>query len=294
MNYKLKKVVCGLCGKNNFKTKYVVDGFNYVQCQECGFVYVNPRLAKEEITQLYNEDYFTGNGFDKSVEYRKEFEQQSWQIDLNDWDISSINYFLGKKSESKNLLDIGCGMGLFLWKAKKKGFNVEGLELSDFAAQFVKSNGIKVQQKSIDDAELQNNYFDAIVMKEVIEHLPDVKSSLNKIYSAMKKNGVLFLTTGNYNCPERKLRGSNWFYFMPTGHLQVFSHQSIKNILIQTGFRKVIVTRQGDLLMNFLLRNKILDTSNYKPNNFLKRVLFELIRFINQFISSGMRVYAIK
>lgn len=294
MNYQTEEVVCGLCGANKYKIKYRIDGFNYVQCKNCGFVFVNPRLTKNEIANLYNEDYFNGAGFDKSVEYRKEFEKQSALTDLNDWDISSIKYFLCNKSESIKLLDIGCGMGLFLWKAREKGFIVEGLELSNYAAQFVKSKGIKVQQKSIEDAELQENYFDVIVMKEVIEHLPNLKSSLAKIYSSLKNDGVLFLTTGNYNCPERKLRGSKWFYFMPTGHLQIFSNKTIKKFLFEAGFKKIIVTRQGDLLMNFLLRKKILNVNNYKPSQILKRIIFESVRFLNHFISSGMRIYAIK
>lgn len=294
MHQKTEEVCCNYCGSKNYEKKYVVDGFNYVQCNKCRFIYVNPRLTADEINNLYNEDYFVGNGFDKSVEYKKEFELQSERINLSDWDLSSIRFFLGDYQDRLNLLDIGCGMGLFLWKAREKGFDVEGLELSDYAAEFARLKGIKVQQKPIEDAELKNNYFDVIVMKEVIEHLPDVKSSLTKIYSSLKTNGVLFLTTGNYNCPERKLRGSKWFYFMPAGHLQVFSDKTIKKFLLQAGFRKVVVTRQGDLLMNFLLQKGIIDTNNYKPKKIFQRIIFETVRFVNQFISSGMRVYAIK
>lgn len=285
---------CNFCNSDKYKIKYRIKDFQYVQCRNCGLVYVNPRLTKEEISNLYNEDYFRGTGFDKSVEYKKEFEEKSKLTDLNDWDISTIKHFLPDNIPSPKILDIGCGMGLFLWKASMQNFDAEGLELSEYASEFVKSNNIKVQRADIDSADLKDNYYDAIVMKEVIEHLPDVKKSLKKIYSSLKPGGVLFLTTGNYNSPERKLKGANWFYFMPEGHLQVFSNQTIKNFLIDSGFSKIYVTRQGDLLMNFLLKHGIIEPERFKPKNLFKRIVFELVRFVNHFISSGMRVYAIK
>jgi 2-polyprenyl-3-methyl-5-hydroxy-6-metoxy-1,4-benzoquinol methylase len=294
MNQNLEEVSCNYCNSKFFKIKYVVDGFNYVQCNVCGFVFVNPRLPADAIKSLYNEDYFGGKGFDKSVEYKKEFEKQSNSIDLNDWDISTIKSFLPKSDAELKLLDVGCGMGLFAYKAKQKGFIAEGLELSEFGSKFAASKGIKVQRASIEQAEMQPNFYNVISMKEVIEHLPDPTYSLKKIYDSLQNNGLLFLTTGNYNCPERKIRGNKWFYFMPQGHLQVFSHTTIRKFLIKAGFRKIIVTRQGDLLMNFLLKHGIIDINYFKPKNFLKRILFESVRFVNQFISSGMRIYAIK
>jgi len=294
---KLEKVTCNFCGADDYIAKYHVGEFQYVQCRKCGFVYVNPRLTEAEIKRLYSEEYFQGCGFDKSIEYKKEFEIKSKLTDLSDWDISTIKEFLRNNISSDKmpkLLDVGCGMGLFLWKAAKKNFNVEGLELSTYASDFVRSNNLKVQRADIDSAVLAENHYDTIVMKEVIEHLPDVKKSLDKIYNSLKSGGVLFLTTGNYNCPERRLKGNDWFYFMPEGHLQVFSNSTIKNFLLSAGFRKVYVTRQGDLLMNFLLKLGIIEPDKFKPKNIFKRVLFETVRAVNHFISSGMRVYAIK
>ena len=294
MNQNFEEVSCNYCKSKSYRIKYIVDGFNYVQCNECGFVYVNPRLSDDAIKKLYNEYYFGGKGFDKSVEYKKEFEQQSNTIDLNDWDILAIKGFLPKQNTELKLLDVGCGMGLFAYKAKQKGFIAEALELSEFASQFAASNGIKVLRASIESAELKSNCYSVISMKEVIEHLPNPTQSLGKIYDSLQNDGILFLTTGNYNCPERRIKGNKWFYFMPQGHLQVFSHKTIRRFLVKAGFRKIIVTRQGDLLMNFLLKTGVIDINYYKPKSFLKRILFECVRFVNHFISSGMRIYAIK
>jgi len=290
----LEKVNCNFCGDDDYKIKYVKDGYNIVQCNKCGLVYVNPRLTQEAIIRLYDKDYFLGEGFDKSVQYKNEFEELSEKIDLSDWDASTIKEFLQTKEQTPKLLDIGCGMGLFLWKAKKVGFDVEGIELSPFAAEFVRSKGITVRDKSIYEETLPENHYDAISMKEVIEHLPDPKAALRNIYNSLKPGGVLFMTTGNYDCPERKLRGKDWFYFMPEGHIYVFSNKTMTNYLKEIGFSKIMVTNQGDLLMNMLLSKKFIEINSFKPLSVFKKSVFATVRAVNHFISSGMRIYAVK
>lgn len=290
----LENVSCNYCGADDYKVRYIKDGYNIVQCKKCDLVYVNPRLTQVSINKLYDEDYFLGDGFDKSIQYQKEFEDLADKLSLTDWDASTIKKMLKTESQNPRLLDIGCGMGLFLWKAKKAGFNAEGIELSPFAADFVRSKGIPVRDKSIYEEKLPENHYDAITLKEVIEHLPDPKRAFENIYSALKPGGVLFMTTGNYDCPERKLKGKDWFYFMPEGHIFIFSSKTMANYLSKIGFSQILVTNQGDLLMNKLLKGGIIETDKFKPSNILKRTAFEAIRSLNHFISSGMRIYAVK
>ena len=118
--------------------------------------------------------------------------------------------------------------------------------------------------------------------------------SLQTIYRWLKPGGVLFMATGNYDCPERKLKGKDWFYFMPEGHLYYFSNRTMGKYLRKAGFRKVRVTNQGDLLMEFLRKHGILTPGEAVPRNLIKRLVFLKVRAINHFISSGMRVYGVK
>lgn len=297
MSDNLEYVKCNYCGGDDYKVKYVKDGFNIVQCNNCSLVYVNPRLNTNVVLSQYDDEYFKGEGFDKSIDYETEYSKQLGTLDLNDWDANVIREMLENKgvdASKAKLLDAGCGMGLFLSKAKMYGFDVSGLEFSKYAAEFVKSKGINVKNATIDNADLPQNYYYVIVMKEVIEHLPDPKASLEKIYRALKPGGLLFMTTGNYDSPERKLRGKDWFYFMPTGHLYIFSNKTMRNYLTKTGFSEIKVTNQGDLLHQLMLDKKILDVQRLVPDGAVKKTLFYLIRFLNHYISSGMRIYAIK
>jgi 2-polyprenyl-3-methyl-5-hydroxy-6-metoxy-1,4-benzoquinol methylase len=258
-------------------------------------VYTNPRLKLQKIGELYDANYFEGHGFDESVNYVKDVSEHTKHEDdytLNDWDLDSIHARLDAKTP--RLLEIGCGTGVFLDKARKHGIECEGLELSAYAADFVRKMGIPVQTKSIEDANFAENTWDVIVMREVIEHLPHPLESLKTIHSWLKPGGVLFMATGNYDCPERKLKGSDWFYFMPEGHLYYFSTRTMGKYLRRAGFQKVEVTNQGDMLMGKLRDLGILQKGEAIPSNPFKRLAFYVVRSLNHFISSGMRVYAVK
>jgi hypothetical protein len=54
------------------------------------------------------------------------------------------------------------------------------------------------------------------------------------------------------------------------------------------------VTNQGDMFMEKLRNLGILKKGEAKPRNLIKRLVFLSVRGVNHFVSSGMRVYAVK
>ena len=295
----LEYVACDFCGADTCTTRHEKRGFSIVQCNRCGLVYTNPRLKQENIAALYDADYFQGHGFDSSIDYVADIEKHvrgENSFTLDDWDIQSIRALLSESQnqEPYSLLEIGCGTGVFLNNARKHGFDCRGLESSGYAADFAKQTGIPVETKSIEEASYPLESLDVIIMREVVEHLPHPLESLKAVYSWLKPGGVLFLSTGNYDCPERKLRGSAWSYFMPEGHLFYFSNRTMRSYLAKAGFQTINVTNQGDKLMNMLMHMNIITADGAQRRNLFKRAVFTAVRCINHFISSGMRIYATK
>ena len=105
--------------------------------------------------------------------------------------------------ESNRLIDVGCGNGLFLLEAKKRGWNVFGTEFSDDAVEFCSSNGIEMTQGPLSIEAFESESFDVVTSFEVIEHINNPREESASFYSLLRRGGLLYVTTPNFNCIER-------------------------------------------------------------------------------------------
>lgn len=97
-----------------------------------------------------------------------------------------------KKYVDKNdrkILDVGVGLGRLL----EPFVNLQrfGMDISLGYLVLAKSKGIKVCMSLIDDMPYKENYFDAVVTTDVLEHVLDLNKSISKILNVLKPGGVL-------------------------------------------------------------------------------------------------------
>ena len=72
------------------------------------------------------------------------------------------------------LLDVGCGPGLLLDEARRRGYETAGLELSRASAAHARDAlGLDVRELALEDFEDDGGGFDVVVLADVIEHLDD-------------------------------------------------------------------------------------------------------------------------
>lgn len=96
------------------------------------------------------------------------------------------------------VLDIGCGVGNFLIKAKEKAAEVCGLELNKKAAAACRQRGLEVYDELIGvHAMKRKEYYDVVCMFQVLEHIYDVKEFLEDAVKALKKGGKLVIGVPN-------------------------------------------------------------------------------------------------
>jgi 2-polyprenyl-3-methyl-5-hydroxy-6-metoxy-1,4-benzoquinol methylase len=143
-----------------------------------------------------------------------------------------------------NILDIGTGDGhkletILRAVPKQKIKEVIALEPSPLAKQAIerlKDYSVQIQDLAIEDLKGYNDYFNSILMFEVLEHLPDQRIILNQILKLLHPDGILIISTPNrpiYNFTERIAgRGLD-----PT-HCSALNYRQLKN-LIKDYFRKV-------------------------------------------------------
>ncbi len=175
---------CKICLNKNivkFKFVYTHEKIRYFQCIFCDFIFQHPIPSQDELKLLYNKNYFESN-YKKSKEYR--LRKIQYQKDKK----IILEFFKDKKN--KKVLDYGCGNGEFLSLFKSKKF---GYELNDSAEVNKKINRISKK-------EVFQKKFDMIIMRGVIEHLPDFDEIIKKLSKCLVKNGLFYITaTPNTN-----------------------------------------------------------------------------------------------
>ena len=115
------KTKCNLCGSNKSKILYRVKRSGFVfspaKCMHCGLVFLDTTPSESEITKFYSKKYYSGKGFDKTINYCKGIKKSSAYTLFNKR-LKNIEKF----SKKGKILDIGCGLGEFLIAARWRGW----------------------------------------------------------------------------------------------------------------------------------------------------------------------------
>jgi 2-polyprenyl-3-methyl-5-hydroxy-6-metoxy-1,4-benzoquinol methylase len=152
---------------------------------------------------------------------------------------------LSKHRRNGKLLDIGCGAGYFLQKAKRSGWSVCGIEFSSFAAARATRNAqCEVCVGDLRSAILEGSVFDVVTMWYVLEHVVGSKELLEETWKVIKEDGLLLVSVPNVEYLLAKTRllsllGRKQNVFHLEEHLQHFSLKTLGRMLTETGFSVV-------------------------------------------------------
>ena len=137
---------------------------------------------------------------------------------------------INKESQKGRILDIGAGVGDFLFVAKKDGWETIGIEPSDKAKIIAKNKGVFFV---LDLSDLQDHSFDVITMWHVLEHVPDLENQISELKRLIKPNGTILIAVPNFNSFDAKHYGKFWAAYDVPIHLWHFSKTAIKKIFFK-------------------------------------------------------------
>lgn len=222
---------CVICGHQPLLPIYHLLN----QCPNCGHAVYQERVSTQQSAELYDAHYFT---FGEYYSYAND----AFAFDLNfNQRLKDVRRFC----PSGNLVEIGCANGLFLRKAKQY-FSVVGFEVSQPMAELGRQSGLDIRNQNFcDDKTLAQNSLDAIVLWDVIEHLPDPIAVIKKSHKLLKKDGVIAMTTGDIESQMAKRQGRAWRLIHPPTHLHYFSKRSLTQSLKDNGFDLVKISYPG-------------------------------------------------
>lgn len=111
------------------------------------------------------------------------------------WEFDTALRFL---QETQSLLDIGCGRGAFLDKARSRGKRVAGLETSRLGREVAQNRGLDVHNKTIAEHAASNaDRYDAVTSFQVLEHTADPATFIRASINAVRPGGLLLISVPN-------------------------------------------------------------------------------------------------
>jgi len=203
---------------------------NYFRCGHCGLwnYDLDCGMNQEQYTEVYVSP--TVSGFRNNETQRK-----SWQ-------------FLKKRVPVPGrIMDIGCGNGGLLYLARCEGWEVTGMELTASAATNIKQDtGIDVIVSDfLTYRGGDTGLYDVVVLRHVLEHLPDPILAMERIGSLLKPGGVTLMEFPNTRsfayAWKRFLKNRGWKNkkyaedWRP-GHCNEFCKKAYALLLQKTGF----------------------------------------------------------
>ena len=144
----------------------------------------------------------------------------------------------GQRPECR-ILDLGCGTGCFLDEARRAGWSVEGVEVSEYAARQARERDLNVRCAPLEDLILPAQTYDCVTLWDVIEHVRDPRGVIAATAAALRPGGVLALSTGDVTSWCARLSGRRWHLYTLPEHLFFFSPNSLRRLIRAAGCEPV-------------------------------------------------------
>lgn len=223
----LEDWLCGLEGR-----------FRLVRCTQCGLIRQDPRPTEDSIGAFYPRDY---KPFLDSRTSEPAGTVRSW---LLAYGLHRRTRLIARHQPRGRLLDVGCATGLFLDAARSLGhWRVHGVELSAEEAAFGRRHfGLDIATTSFSQFAARPSTFDVITMWDVLEHLHDPVSAIEKASGLLRPQGVVVLRVPHLESVGAQRFGRYWAGLDAPRHLFVFPRSVLEDMLQKAGL--TVVERQ--------------------------------------------------
>jgi SAM-dependent methyltransferase len=234
------------------------------------------------------EDYYSIYAYEREKEI-----PEPTRISLN----SLIDSF-EKHRQNNRILDVGCGEGWILELARKKGWQAYGTEFSSKAIEICEKKGIKMYSGILRPDNMEEKEFDIIVSSETIEHINNPRQELANIHQLLRKGGLLYVTTPNFNSYLRRMMKDKYAIIKYPEHLSYYTATTLNKLLTETGFSKVRLMTTGISVSHYELSkasdNKR-DFTNKNTDEKLRRNIAKssTLQFIKKSVNAGLSLLSI-
>lgn len=198
-----------------------------VRCRRCGHRQTEPMPADAVLESAYadaaSEDYI-----DEEAGQRETARQALARIEAR---LTPLPIPDNGGPRHRTLLDLGCWVGFLLSEAAERGWDAIGVEPSAFASAYARDRlGLDVRTGELLTTPLPLAHFDAIVMGDVIEHLPRPAEALERMAKLLRPGGIAWMALPDTGSLVARGMRARWWSVIPT-HVQFFTRRSMRTLL---------------------------------------------------------------
>jgi SAM-dependent methyltransferase len=222
--YDLDRGDCLVCNSTEHSLWAKHEYFKAIECSDCGFVYMNPSINPEGLNEFYTN--YIGDRFQN----QKKMDDREIQYEI---DAAFVQGFL---TQGK-ILDVGCNGGFFLSKLSND-FEKYGIEVDSEAVEYANKNySYDIREGEIGEDNFEEESFDLIIFRGVIEHMLDPKKALDRSEKLLKKGGLIyFCATPNLKSFAANFYKEKWNLWHPIEHINIFDGSTLHLLLGKTKF----------------------------------------------------------
>lgn len=151
------------------------------------------------------------------------------------------------------VLDIGCGSGYTLMLLKEiypgiKAYGVDIIKPEKFP-EFIKFYKSDIEK---DKLPFDDNFFDFILCRGVIEHLKNVTNLFHEAHRVLRKDGIVHILTENYTAlflPSCTFSQYTLNFLDDYTHIRPYTEKSLKRLLQTANFQNIKVKAPRNILI---------------------------------------------
>lgn len=208
------------------------------QCEQCGFIFVNPRIKPEYEHIVYNEckkrmyelkpellsigtkEYLTAARKGKVAHLKPLLKTLSY-VNLD---------------EDLTLFDYGCGFGYSMSLARELGLNAYGVDIDRERLSVCETLGMKAAHPAEFDKRFPDVRADIILCQNNIEHIVDLPAMMNYLTQKCKKSAVFYVNGITPRIISAEKRRGQFVKAHFVEHLNFFSIKTLDYFMSRYGF----------------------------------------------------------